>query len=142
MALAFADPFDALFRFQRALDQQLESGWLEDLTTGRGAFPPINVFQQQGTDFVAIIEMPGVSKDALRLEVRGDTIRISGTKMVDYGGNASMHRRERVGGSFDRTISLPVQLDPNRITAECRDGILVLSLPRAESDKPKAIKVS
>jgi len=65
MALAFADPFDALFRFQRALDQQLESGWLEDLTTGRGAFPPINVFQQQGRDFVAIIEMPGVSKDGL-----------------------------------------------------------------------------
>ena len=46
MALAFADPFDALFRFQRALDQQLESGWLEDVTTGTGAFPPINVFQQ------------------------------------------------------------------------------------------------
>src|SRR4030095_595396 len=99
MALAFADPFDALYRFQRALDQQLESGWLEDLTTGRGAFPPINVFQQQGSDFVAIIEMPGVSKDALSLEVRGDTIRISGTKMIDYGANASMHRRERVGGS-------------------------------------------
>jgi HSP20 family protein len=141
MALAFADPFDALFRYQRALDQQLESGWLEDVTTGTGAFPPINVFQQ-GSDFVAIIEMPGVSKDDLSLEVRGDTIRISGKKRVDYGGNASMHRRERVAGSFDRTISLPVQLDPNRITAEYRDGILALSLPRAESDKPKAIKIS
>jgi HSP20 family protein len=103
MALAFADPFDALFRYQRALDQQLESGWLEDVTTGTGAFPPINVFQQ-GSDFVAIIEMPGVSKDDLSLEVRGDTIRISGKKTVDYGGNASMHRRERVAGSFDRTI--------------------------------------
>jgi hypothetical protein len=39
MALAFADPFDALFRYQRALDQQLESGWLEDVTTGTGAYP-------------------------------------------------------------------------------------------------------
>jgi HSP20 family protein len=47
-----------------------------------------------------------------------------------------------VAGSFDRTISLPVQLDPNRITAEYRDGILALSLPRVESDKPKAIKIS
>ena len=110
------------------------------MTTGTGAFPPINVFQQ-GSDFVAIIEMPGVSKDDLSLEVRGDTIRISGKKTVDYGGNASMNRRERVAGSFDRTISLPVQLDANRITAEYRDGILALSLPRAESDKPKAIKI-
>jgi HSP20 family protein len=141
MAIGFADPFDALFRYQRALDQQLDSDWLEDVTTGRGAFPPINVFQQ-GSDFVAIIEMPGVSKDALDLEVRGNTIRISGKKTLEYGDNASMHRRERVAGTFDRTISLPVQLDPNRISAEYRNGMLTLSLPRAESDKPKAIKVS
>ena len=86
--------------------------------------------------------MPGVSKDALGLEVRGNTIRISGNKTLEYGRNASMHRRERVAGTFDRTISLPVQLDPNRISAEYRNGMLTLSLPRAESDKPKAIKVS
>ena len=141
MAIGFADPFDALLRIQRALDQQLESDWLEDVTAGPGAFPPINVFQQ-GSDFVAIIEMPGVSKDDLSLEVRGNTIRIFGKKAVDYGGNVSMHRRERIAGTFDRTISLPVQLDPDRIMAEYRDGILSLSLPRAESDKPKAIKIS
>jgi len=139
--MAFADPFDALFRFQRALDEQLESDWLDDTTTGSGAFPPINIFQQ-GTDFVAIIEMPGVSKDNLGVEVRGNTIRISGRKTVDYGTNASMHRRERVAGSFDRIISLPIQVDPNRIAAEYRDGMLTLSLPRAESDKPKSIKVN
>src|SRR5262245_5069685 len=84
MALGFADPFDALFRFQRALDQRLDSDWLEDATSGVGAFPPINVFRQ-GNDFVAIVEMPGVSKDDLGLEVRGNAIRISGKKMIDYG---------------------------------------------------------
>ena len=77
MALGFADPFDALFRFQGALDQRLDSDWLEDATSGVGAFPPINVFRQ-GNDFVAIIELPGVSKDDLALEVRGNAIRISG----------------------------------------------------------------
>jgi HSP20 family protein len=140
-AMAFVDPFDALFRFQRALDDQLKSDWLEDSTTGTGAFPPINVFQQ-GPDFIAVIEMPGVKKDDLSLEVRGNTIRISGTKTVDYGGKASMHRRERVAGTFDRIISLPVELDSNRIAAEYRDGMLALSLPRAESDKPKSIKIN
>ena len=141
MALTFAGPFDALFRFQRALDQQLDSDWLDDATSGFGAFPPINVFQQ-GSDFVAVVEMPGVGKDDLNIEVRGNTIRISGKKTVDYGGKASMHRRERTAGSFDRTISLPVQLDPDRVAAEYRDGVLVLSLPRAASDKPKAIKIN
>ena len=82
MALGFADPFDTLFRFQRALDQQLDSDWLEDATGGVGAFPPINVFRQGG-DFVSIIEMPGVSKDDLGLEVRGNAIRISGKKTID-----------------------------------------------------------
>jgi len=141
MALGFADPVDALFRFQRALDQRLDSDWLEDTTSGVGAFPPINVFRQ-GNDFLAIIEMPGVNKDDLTLEVRGNAIRISGKKAIDYGGNASVHRRERVAGSFDRTITLPVQLDPDRVTAEYRDGVLALSLARAESDTPKAMKIS
>jgi HSP20 family protein len=141
MAQGFADPFDALFRFQMALDQQLESDWLEDMTSGVGAFPPINIFQK-GSDFVAIVELPGVSKSDLNLEVRGNTIRISGKKTAGYGDKAGMHRRERTAGAFDRIITLPVQLDPDRIIAECRDGILALSLPRADSDKPKAIKVN
>jgi len=141
MALALADPLDALFRFQRALEQRLDSDWLEGATSGVGAFPPINVFQQ-GSDFVVIIEMPGIPKDTLGLEARGNVIRIFGKKTIDYGSNASVHRRERVAGSFDRTISLPVKLDPDRVTAEYRDGVLALSLPRAESDKPKAIRIN
>jgi hypothetical protein len=51
-----------------------------------------------------------VSKDDLSLEVRGDTIRISGRKQVEYRG---MHRRERISGCVDRTVSLPVQPDPD-----------------------------
>jgi HSP20 family protein len=141
MARTFADPIDALFRLQRALDQRLDSDWLEDATSGTGAFPPINVFRR-GDNFIAIIEMAGVGKDDLGVEVRGSTVRISGKKTIDYGGRASMHRRERIIGSFDRTITLPVRIDPDRITAEYRDGILALSLARAESDKPKAIKVN
>ena len=141
MALGFSDPFDAIFRFQNALDQQLESDWLEGATTGTGAFPPINIFRQ-GHDFAAIIELPGVTKEDLSLEVRGNTLRISGRKTAAYGGNASTHRRERIAGSFDRTVNLPVQLDPDRVKAEYREGILTLSLPRAESDKPRLIKVN
>jgi HSP20 family protein len=141
MTVTLADPLDALLRLQRTVEQQLDSDWLENATSGVGAFPPVNVFQQ-GSDFVAIIELAGVGKDDLRLDVRGDTIRIYGKKTIDYGVKASMHRRERIIGDFDRTISLPVQLDRDRIKAEYRDGILTLSLPRAESDKPKAIKVN
>jgi hypothetical protein len=54
------DPLDALFDFQRALESRLESDWLRGATTGTGAFPPINVFQQ-GENLVAIIELAGIS---------------------------------------------------------------------------------
>jgi HSP20 family protein len=141
MITGFSDPFDALFNLQRALDGRLTSGWLHDLTTSQGPFPPINVFQQ-GEDALAIIELPGVDKDSLQVEAKENTVRIAGKKAGVYPDGVSVHRRERTFGEFDRTLSLPIALDPDRIKAEYRDGILALYLPRAERDKPRAIKIS
>ncbi len=135
------DPFDALLNLQRELDAHLASDWLQNLTTSRGPFPPINVFQQ-GDDLLAIIELPGIDKNALQIQAKENTIRISGKKAVDYPQGVSVHRRERVVGEFDRTLSLPVQVDPEGIKAEYREGILALFLPRSERDKPRTIKIS
>jgi HSP20 family protein len=140
MVTAFADPFDALFNLQRALEARLASDWLQDFTTSRGPFPPINVFQQ-GEDILAIIELPGIDKNDLQIQAKENTIRISGRKAVDFPEGVSVHRRERIWGEFDRTLSLPVQLDPDGIKAEYRDGVLALFLPRAESDKPRMIAI-
>jgi HSP20 family protein len=140
MITMLSDPFDALFNLQRALDARLASEWLRDATTSRGPFPPINVFQQ-GDDILAIIELPGIDKEKLQVEAKENTIRISGTKAADYADEASVHRRERDFGQFDRTLSIPVKVDPDGIKAEYRDGVLALFLPRAESDKPRSIKI-
>ena len=141
MITTFADPFDALLSLQRALEAQLTSDWLQDSTTSRGAFPPINVFQQ-GQDLLAIIELPGIDKNDLQIQAKENTIRVSGKKVVTFPDGVSVHRRERVVGEFDRTLSLPVRLDPSRIKAEYTDGILALYLPRAESDKPRTIAIN
>jgi HSP20 family protein len=122
------------------LDARLASEWLSDATTSRGPFPPINVFQQ-GDDILAIIELPGIEKEKLQIEAKENSIRISGTKAAAYADGASVHRRERDFGQFDRTLSIPVKLDPDGIKAEYRDGVLALFLPRAESDKPRSIKI-
>ncbi len=140
MITTFADPFEALLNLQRALEERLESSWLQDFTTSRGPFPPINVFQQ-GDDILAIIELPGIDKNELQIQAKENTIRISGRKSVDYPNGVSVHRRERMRGEFDRTLSLPVQLDPDHIKAEYQHGILALFLPRAERDKPRAIAI-
>ena len=74
--------------------------------------------------------------------VDSNTIRISGKKAIDYEASASVHRRERTSGSFDRTFSVPIQIDPVAIRAEHRDGVLTLTIPRAQSQKPRSIKIS
>ena len=96
---------------------------------------------QQGDDVLAIIELPGVDKDSLQVQAKENTIRIAGKKAISYPEGVSVHRRERTFGEFDRTLSLPVQLDPDRIKAEYRDGILAIHLPRLERDKPRTIKI-
>jgi HSP20 family protein len=69
------------------------------------------------------------------------TLSLTGKKTIDYAQNVSVHRRERVSGEFDRTLTLPVQIDPDAIKAEYRDGILAIFIPRAESEKPRTIKI-
>jgi HSP20 family protein len=140
MALLFSNPVDALRQLQQALDTFRASSWLDSSPSGSGAYPPLNVFRK-GDDLVVITELPGIRKENLQIQVKGNTIRLAGTKSVDYGEKAGLHRRERLAGNFDRAITVPVEIDPERVKAEYRDGILALYLPRAERDKPKTIAI-
>lgn len=140
MVMGYADPFETLFAFQRALENRLSSDWLGTSTAAMGTYPPINVFQQ-GDDLVAIVELPGVNKGDLNIQAKENTIRIAGQKTIDYSENVSLHRRERLSGVFDRTLAVPMQIDPDRIQAEYKDGLLALFIPRAEKDKPRTIEV-
>jgi HSP20 family protein len=141
MTMMFSDPYDALFNLQQTMDTFMRSNWLESSLSGGGGYPPVNVFRK-GEDFMLIAELPGVEKSSIEIQVRGNAIRIAGAKTVNYEKTASVHRRERLAGDFDRTVALPVEIDADKVRAECRDGILALLLPRAERDKPKSIKVA
>src|ERR1700751_3012609 len=77
------DPFDALARFQQALDAYRTSSWLDPGLSGGGAYPPLNVFRK-GDDFIVIAELPGVKKSDLDVQVKGRTLRLAGVKSVSY----------------------------------------------------------
>ena len=134
-------PLDALFDLQRALEARLDSNWLGGSTAGTGAFPPINVFQQ-GDNLLAVLEVPGVDKSDLEIQAKGNAIRVSGKKVISYPEGVSVHRRERSAGRFDRTLTVPMQIDAGAIKAEYRDGVLALLIPRAESDKPRTVPIN
>ena len=141
MFTSFRDPFEALFTLQRALDARIASDWIGRGTAAIGSFPPVNIFQK-GEDLVAVVELPGIDKNDLEIEAKENTIRIRGRKAIAYGEQASVHRRERISGVFDRTLSVPIRIKPDGIRAEYRDGVLALFVPRAEADKPRSITVS
>jgi HSP20 family protein len=140
MARLFMDPFETLFDLQRSLDSSRASDWLSRGLSGRGAYPPLNVFRQ-GHDLVVIAELPGVDRDDVDIQVHGNRLRIAGRKNVQYDKGVSLHRRERRSGGFDRMIEIPIEIDPGKVKAEYRDGVLALFLPRAERDKPKSIAI-
>jgi HSP20 family protein len=83
-----------------------------------------------------------VNKEDLDIQVTGDTLRIQGKKTIAYDESASIHRRERAAGQFDRTLTLPDDVDAARVSAEYRDGVLTLRLPRAESAKPRTVTIN
>ncbi|MFL5320648.1 MAG: Hsp20/alpha crystallin family protein, partial [Myxococcaceae bacterium] len=105
-----------------------------------GVFPQVNLFDD-GTNFVVRAEMPGVNKDSLDVTVKGDQLALSGERVVKVA-NASYHRREREGGKFSRTITLPEIIDGERIAATYKNGLLEVVLPRIPKAQPRKIQVN
>lgn len=141
MFSSWSDTLDNLLALQRALDSAMSSDWFSGtMTAGPGAYPLVNVFQQ-GDDFVVVAELPGVNKQDLAIEVKRNQLRIAGKKVVQQGEGKSVHRRERLSGDFDRTVTFPAAIQAEGVKAEYRDGILALFIPRAESERPKAISI-
>jgi HSP20 family protein len=79
MAVLFSDPIDRISQFQQALDTFRTSSWLGSSPSGSGAYPPLNVFRK-GDDLIVIAEVPGIRKSDLQIQVKGNTIRITGKK--------------------------------------------------------------
>jgi HSP20 family protein len=140
MAVYFSDPYNALLRLQNTLDSYRSADWFGTGTASSGAYPPINVFQQD-ENVVVIAEIPGVRKSDLDIQVKNNRVRISGKRTVEYEEGASLHRRERPSGSFDRTITVPMEIEADQVKAEYRDGVLAVYLPRAERDKPRSVAI-
>ena len=140
MANGLTRALDLLLDLQRSMDRARTGGWSGLSTMGGGAYPPVNVFSEDD-GLVVVAELPGVAKGDVDVQVRRDQIRISGRKTIDYGSEVSLHRRERLPGSFDRTFTVPYQIDAESVEAHHRQGLLAIRLPRAAADRPRSITI-
>lgn len=104
-----------------------------------GVFPPMNVTEDKDGYYVRA-ELPGLKADELEISVTHDTLSIAGERKIAVEDEkAQYHRSEREGGKFSRIVSLPAQIDADKVEARCADGILTVTLPKAEKAKPRQI---
>jgi HSP20 family protein len=105
------------------------------------SFPAVNVWEH-GDHLYAEAELPGLKSEDVDISVVGDELVLRGRRGQAQGEDAAYHRRERGTGEFNRVLRLPVEVDAERVEATLKDGVLVVKLPKAESAKPKKIKVT
>lgn len=135
-------------RISNAWDIWRELDRMNRLMSGAGVpgavaqeFPAVNVWSD-GNEAIATAELPGVDPAAVDISVVGRALTIRGTRAPEKPGDGgSFHRRERWSGDFIRTIELPFAIESSRVEAAFSKGVLTITLPRAEAEKPRKIAV-
>ena len=103
--------------------------------------PEIDISETED-EYVVKADIPGINEKDLSVTLSGGNLTIKGERKEEKEEKKKhFHRIERRYGSFQRTIALPGEVDENKITAEYKDGVLEIHLPKTEKSKPKEIKV-
>lgn len=133
--------FAELEAFRREVDALVSAPLTFDtprgLTAGRGLH-----VREEGEQYVVNADLPGLSAEDLELEVTGRQLSVRGRRALKVPEGFQLKHRERSAWSFDRTLSLPEDVDPDRVEATLRDGVLEIRLPRVPEVTPRRISVS
>jgi HSP20 family protein len=103
--------------------------------------PAVNVWEENDALKVEM-ELPGVKSEQLDISVAGGELSVKVNVPEEVQEGMTYHRRERPVGSFSRLVRLPVEVNADRVEADLRDGVLTITLPKAESAKPRKINVT
>jgi HSP20 family protein len=137
------NPFNELDRMRREMDNlfgEFQQGPYRVL--GAGVFPMLNLTEDKD-NYYARAELPGLKSDEIDISVTGKSLSISGERKIpSEGENVRYHRKEREAGRFSRMITLPGDVDVDKVDANHSGGILTVVIPKAEAAKPKQITVS
>lgn len=140
----FRQPFNwrEMERLRRDMDRLFEVT-VPRFQRARGVrFPAINVWADENEGAFVTAEVPGIAPDTLDIAVTADTLTISGARTPDdLPEEAQYHRRERYCDEFNRSVQLPFTVDKDGVEATVENGVLRITLPRAEDEKPKQIAV-
>jgi HSP20 family protein len=136
MGWSDADSFSDIRQLQREMNRLFEGAWRSEET-----YPAVDAWAN-GEEVVVKAEVPGVNPEDIDVTVKDRTLTIQGErKPYSMADDVVCHRAERETGQFVRSFSLPFEVESDRVSAQCRQGVLTVTLPRAEASKPRQIAV-
>lgn len=146
MAITRWDPYRELGTLQDRMNRMFSGlqGWRpdDDVMTQGSWIPAVDIFRAASGDIVLKAELPGLSREDIDLRVENNTLTLRGErKFTDEVKQEQYHRIERAYGTFSRSFSLPDTIDTSKVHADFKDGVLTVTMPIREEQKPKQIQV-
>ncbi|OFZ77164.1 MAG: hypothetical protein A3K03_05550 [Bdellovibrionales bacterium RIFOXYD1_FULL_44_7] len=138
-------PFRELDRFHRRLDRMFDDFFSESVVpqTEEGQFTPACDVEETNSHFLITFDLPGVKKDDIKIEVRGNQLTMWGERKLERKEEKEKGHlsRERYYGSFVRTFTLPTDVKAENVQANYENGVLQIAVPKAESVVGKEIPI-
>jgi HSP20 family protein len=136
MSITHTDPLSNLRMFEDAF-----SRLLSEPRTGRPWSPAVDIYESEN-ELVLKADVPDVDLNDIDVRVENQTLTISGERRFEQDQNAKgYHRIERSYGSFTRSFAVPATVDTEKVSAEYKNGVLTISLPKKEAAKPRQVKI-
>jgi HSP20 family protein len=135
------EPMREMMTLREAMDRLFDDAFTRPVgATGLG-MPAIDLYQTDN-EVVVKASLPGMKADEVQISVTGDVLTLKGEfRQENENKNATYHIREQRYGSFERSVMLPTEVQADKAKAEFENGILSVSLPKAEQVRPKTITV-
>lgn len=138
------EPFHEIASLRDDMDRVFDSffGHLPEKERRDGIWSPLIDIEETDNEVTVRAEIPGVKKEDIKISVVSNTLSISGERKYESEEKGkTFHRIERSYGKFNRMISLPAEVDHNKAKAQYKEGMLTISLPKAETARPKEIAI-
>lgn len=133
---------DRMMTLNRALDQAFQSAWTD---TGRRVWVPAVDVLERNDAYLVRLDLPGVAREDIELSFEQNVLTVRGTKRSIAESQdqteVRVYAAERVSGSFERAIRLPEFVDGDRISAEYANGVLGITIPKAQAAQPRKIEI-
>ena len=134
-------PFADLEREFDRLRRQMDSVFGRIGPELLAGYPPVNIYDQ-GDDVIVAMQAPGIRKEDLDIQLRENTLSVTGRRASPAHQGASVLREECVSGDFRRAVRIESRLAQDKVEARLKDGILWMRLPKAEDAKTKQISIN